>query len=97
MLGLGFEFDPVYLVKLAVFNDFVSRFLRNDAQLALHFGQGTFDVEVFCGAVFVRPNLAHGGIAEHVAENFGVNDGCGHESPVLSRVAVDSLLLWLWF
>ena len=77
-LGFGFQLGPIDLLKIAVFDDFCGGLGRDDAQLALHLGQGAFDVQVFGGAVFVRPNLAHGGIAEDVAENFAVNDGSGH-------------------
>ena len=75
LLGFGFQFGPVDGAELAVLHDLIGRLLRNDAQLALYFGQCAFDVQVFGRAVLVRPDVAHGRVAEHVAENFGVDDG----------------------
>ena len=75
LLGLGFELGPVDLAELAVFDDLFGSFFGDDAELALHLGQRAFDVEVFGGAVLVTPDMAHGCVAEHVAEDLGVNDG----------------------
>jgi hypothetical protein len=69
---------PVNLLEIAVLDDLVGGLLRDQAQLALHLGERTLDVEVLGGAVFVRPDLAHFGVAEHVAEYSGINDACRH-------------------
>ena len=75
LLGLGFELGPVDLAELTVLDDLFSSFFGDDAQLTLHLGQCAFDVEVFGGAVLVAPDMAHSRVAEHVAEDLGVNDG----------------------
>jgi hypothetical protein len=75
LLGLGFEFGPVDLAEFAVFDDLFGGFFGDDAELALDLGQRAFDVEVFGGTVLVAPNVAHGRVAEHVAEDLGINDG----------------------
>ena len=78
LFGLGLELGPVDLRQLAVADDLVGRMLRDHAQRSLHFRQRAFDVQVLRGAVFVRPDAAHLGVAEHVAEDGRVDDGCGH-------------------
>ena len=75
LLGLGFELGPVDLAELAVLDDLFGSFFGDDAELALHLGQRALDVEVFGGAVLVTPDMPHSCVAEHVAEDLGVNDG----------------------
>ena len=75
LLGFGFQLDPVDGTEFAVLHDLFSGFLGDYSQLALYFGQCPFNVQILGGAVLVRPDVAHGRVTEHVAENFGIDDG----------------------
>ena len=86
-LGLPAQLDHVDLVEAAVADDLVGRLLRDDAELALHLGQGGLDVEVVLGPVLVGPDGAHLVGAEDALEDVGVDDGGRHGgSPIVRDV-----------
>ena len=80
-LGLLAQLGHVNLVEATVADDFVGRFLGDQADPALDFGQRGFDVEVLLGAVLVGPHLTHLVTGEDALEDGGVDDGGGHGIP----------------
>jgi hypothetical protein len=78
--ALGLLAQPVHvdLVQVAVADDLVGRFLRDQPQPGLHLGQRALDVDVLAGAVLVAPHRAHGVAAEDALEDAAVDDGGGH-------------------
>ena len=77
-LGLGFQFRDVEAVGTAVAHDLGGGRLGNDAKPRLHAGQRRLDVEIELHAALVGEDAPHRLGAEDVAEDSGVEGGCGH-------------------
>ena len=74
-LGLRAQLVEIELRDVAVTDDFVRGFLRDDAEAALHDRQRLFDLDVLRGTVFVGPHVTHRFAAEDVAEDARIDDG----------------------
>ncbi len=96
-LGLRAQLLQVDHLEPAVAHDLRRRLCGDDAEPGLDARQSRLDVEIFARAVLVGPHLAHGLGAEEVAEDGGVNDGCGYvlqapaQGGVVSTSAVASM------
>jgi hypothetical protein len=76
--GLGFELDEIDLARAAMAFDLRGRFLRDDAKPRLRPRQRRLEVEVFLHAALVGKDPPHSLGGEDVAEDGGVDGGCGH-------------------
>src|SRR5204862_393212 len=76
--GLRAQLAQVDSLEPAVAHDLRGRRCGDDAEPGLDARQSGLDVEIFARAVLVGPDLAHGLGAEEVAEDDGVDAGCGH-------------------
>jgi hypothetical protein len=77
LLGVGLEVDTL---DLAHATDLIGRVLRDQADFGLGAGKRRLPVEIFLGAELVRPDLAHGGRAENIAEDQTVDGAGGHRN-----------------
>ena len=73
-LGGFLEFRHVDFVGRTMADDFVSRILRNDAELGLRAGQRGLEIEIFLHAVLVREHIPHCRRGENVAEHRRIED-----------------------
>jgi hypothetical protein len=87
-LGFGLQLLDVVLFDFDVLQDLVAGLLRDDLQPRLGAGETGLEVEILLDAVAVGPHLPHGGGAENVFEDRGV-DGAGRHGGTPFSYATD--------